>query len=203
MPPTLRHVRSRQEAVLSKLHPIMVDLESASREALNTWKHFTLAMEKVACLYSRYVDVIPAAATAADVGLDPSVAAPPDTENLLKKFKTTVKKWSLSDAVVDVRAQLFAEWAVWNRMERRLENVEALVEERTQYLRKIRAWQLEVDKLEHSNKKKSADNTVNASRDDVNRLKRDIKDVRALVRVRDADVAEDFAELVKRCLPCS
>lgn len=193
MSPNPNIIRHRQASSLKELRPIVQDLESATRDALNTWKRFTITMEKVAELYTRYASAVPSATEADDLDLATFAGIDSDAVKQCRTFKRVVTRWSLSDAVVDMRAALFAEWAAWNRTERRFVQVYDADVERTAQLQQLRALRRQVEALP---KKKDASHLATEKA-----LTAEMSLLRVYVRRSDAFVAHEFASFLKKSLP--
>jgi hypothetical protein len=143
----------------------------------------------VANLYERFVGFIPISESAADVGLDASAGLVADVGKACKNFHKTVDLRSLSDEVVDMRAQLFEEWAVWRWTERRLCSVEDCVLERATQMAEVAAMQKSVKAL-RSKRTTTTDPTVKS-------LQKKIHSTNESVKSSDAAVVNHFKGILK------
>ncbi|KPA73844.1 hypothetical protein ABB37_09484 [Leptomonas pyrrhocoris] len=193
MSPSLDSIRSRQTNTLLELRPIVQDLEEAIRDALISWKQFAKALENVAQLYDQYASFIPTAGNAGEVGLDASLGVTAEIVKACKTLKQTTNLWSQSDEVVDLRAQLYAEWCVWRRTERRLAKVVDVAVERRQQTQKLRDMQKSVEALARKKSTPEVDRAVKS-------LQCEMKTAEDSVKSKDVAIASDFKAVLKKSL---
>lgn len=185
-------IRSRQAKRLLELRPIVDELEQASRDALKAWKFFTISLETIAHLNDKLAAAFPSAEDAKAVGLDASIVASADTVKLYKTFRKTVNLWSLSDEVVDMRAQLYEEWAVWRRTQRRVGNVQALALERRQEMEKFAELQKSATALRHRS------NSISNAASLKKTLERKMKSTEESMKKKDDEISTEFKNLLKK-----
>ncbi|KPI83988.1 hypothetical protein ABL78_6963 [Leptomonas seymouri] len=187
------NIRSRQAEMFVELRPVAQGLEEALRVALNSWKEFITALEHAAQLYDQYASFIPTTRNADRVGLDASVGVTADAVKLCKTFKKTASMWSLSDEVVELRAQLFTEWTLWRRTGRRLSKIADITAARKQEMHKVKKMRKSVAALERA--KSEAD-----GRHLVKTLESQITSTEASIKKHDAAIAEEFKTMLKKSL---